>query len=174
MNFEVGNVAKVGQYPELREPVSPELAKKLDEDHLKYYRTAIRLRNFNLGIGALSYIRRVVEDTVNDLLDVVIDEARRDGEDVTELERAKAGHNFDAKMEIAKCKLPKRLMPGGHNPLDKLHDLASSGIHALSDEQCSDKFDQAREVFEFFFEELPRRQAREAKFTKSLSDMNKP
>src|ERR1051326_5348724 len=47
MNYEIGKVAKVGQDPEPRDYISTELAKRLGEMHARYYRTAIRLRNFN-------------------------------------------------------------------------------------------------------------------------------
>lgn len=176
MNYEVGKVAKTGQDPEPREYISAELAKRLGDVHGRYYRTAIRLRNFKAGIGSLAYLRRVVEDTVNDLLTIVADEARAEGREVdaSTIEKAKASRVFDEKMKFAKTWLPARLQPGGHNPLDKLHDLSSIGIHGLSDEECCDQFDGAREVFEYFFEELPRRHLREGAFVKNVSELNKP
>jgi hypothetical protein len=60
---------KVGQYPELEERVSQSLEKALDTDDLGFYKKALRLRNFNLGIAALAYMRRVIENRMNDMLD---------------------------------------------------------------------------------------------------------
>src|ERR1700688_366254 len=60
---------KVGQYPELEEGVSETLAGALGAMDLKAYKNALRLRNFNLGIGAIGYMRRVVENRMNDLLE---------------------------------------------------------------------------------------------------------
>jgi hypothetical protein len=176
IGYEIGRVAKVGQEPEPEERISPELARQLGVIHTGLYGKAIRLRNFNAGIGALAYLRRVVEETVNELLDFVVAESQRDGRDVdaAEVQRVKAGRVFDDKMKVAKQLVPARLIPGGHNPLDKLHDLASEGLHGLSDEECCDKFDAARRVFEYFFEELPRRHQREGAFIKEVSDLNRP
>jgi hypothetical protein len=168
-----GHVTKYGQYPEIFDRISKPINKRLGEIHAKYYRSAIRLRNFNLGIAALAYMRRVVEDTVNQLLDILINEARVAGAhvDLPELERVKTGKVFEKKIEFAKALVPKRLMHGGHNPLDKLHAVASEGIHALSDEECVAVFDSARAVFEYFFENLPEQQKAEEGFGKALSDL---
>ena len=65
-------------------------------------------------------------------------------------------------------------MKGGHNPLDKLHKVASVGLHGLTDEECIKDFDAARTVFEFFFENLPKQQESEQQFGKALSDLGKP
>jgi hypothetical protein len=59
---EVSVFFKVGQYPELEERVSEALANALGADDLKAYKNALRLRNFNLGIAAVAYLRRVVEN----------------------------------------------------------------------------------------------------------------
>jgi hypothetical protein len=66
---------KVGQYPELEERVSGSLETALDAEGLKMYKTALRLRNFNLGIGAVAYMRRIVENRMNDMLDVLYEAA---------------------------------------------------------------------------------------------------
>src|SRR5260370_18777863 len=62
---------KVGQYPELEETVSAPLEKALDEDDLSFYEKALRLRNVGLGIASLAYMRRVIENRMNDMLDIL-------------------------------------------------------------------------------------------------------
>jgi len=169
-----GRVTKYGQFPEIAERVSKDLAKQMDAVHLRYYRNAVRLRNFGLGIAALAYMRRVVEDNVNRLLDIVVEEAKLAGDttiDLVELERVKAGRVFDKKIEYAKAKLPLRLVIGGHNPLDKLHAVTSEGIHALSDDECVEVFDGARLVFEYFFENLPEQQRKEKEYGSAVSKL---
>jgi len=56
----VSTFSKTGQYPPLEERISPALLKAFDTDDVDLYKNALRCRNFNLGIGALSYLRRVV------------------------------------------------------------------------------------------------------------------
>jgi hypothetical protein len=170
-----GKVTKWGQLPAIEERVSSGLAKQLDETHFRYYKQAIRLRNFGLGIAALAYMRRVVEDNVNQLLDIVLEEAKLAGDttvDIEEIERVKAGKVFEKKIEYAKSKLPSRLLVGGHNPLDKLHSVTSEGIHALTDDECIEVFDAARLVFEYFFENLPEQQRKEREYGRAVSNLS--
>jgi len=170
----VAKATKWGQLPAIEERVSSALAKQMDEPHLRYYKQAIRLRNFGLGIGALAYMRRVVEDNVNHLLDIVVEEAKltRDTTvDLDEIERVKAGKVFEKKIEYAKTKLPSRLLVGGQNPLDKLHAVTSEGIHAFTDDECIESFDAARLVFEYFFENLPEQHRREREYGRAVSKL---
>jgi hypothetical protein len=175
--YEVGNVTKVGQQPPPNDRISSALEKRLGKTRASYYRTALRLRTFNLGIGALAYMRRVVEEMAGVLLDTVADEAELEGTikvDREKLREVRNSRTFDDKMEFAKAILPTRLAPGGHNPIDKLHDVTSAGLHGESEEACLRTFDAARPVFEFFFAELPERLTKEKEFRKQVSDLGKP
>ena len=64
---------KVGQIPELRETIDPRLKKALG-DSSALYRKAVRSRSFGFGIGAVSYLRRIVEDKTDVLVDLLKDE----------------------------------------------------------------------------------------------------
>jgi len=95
---------KVGQYPELEERVPETLEKMLDADDLKIYKTAIRLRNFALGLGAVAYLRRVIENRMNDLLDVLYDAAKEHkiaAEVLGKLESVKNDRRFSVKVDYA-------------------------------------------------------------------------
>jgi hypothetical protein len=50
--------------------------------------------------------------------------------------------------------LPKTIRRGGHNPIAKLHDLASNGLHNKSDDECVDIFDRCKGAFEYVIERL--------------------
>ena len=50
--------------------------------------------------------------------------------------------------------MPKHLKPGGVNPMDRLHDLASDGIHNHTEDKCIEIFDQCKSAFEYVFREL--------------------
>jgi hypothetical protein len=149
--------AKVGQFPPLQADVTPVLSRKLGEQEVQLYRKALTSRHNSYGLGSLVYLRRIVEDRMNGLLDLLIEAADKDVslEDFrTKVAEVKESGSFDDKIAYASKLLPDRLKPGGVNPVDHLHDLASEGIHHLSDTECLDIFDKCRSSFEFVFEEL--------------------
>lgn len=146
---------KVGQYPELEEVVSIELEDALTPEDLKMYKNALRLRNFNLGIAAVAYMRRVVENRMNDMLEILHEAARAHNlpaELLAQHEAMKKEKRFAAKIDYAGDLLPANLRPEGHpNPMAVLHELASEGLHAKSDAECVDIFDECRQTFEHVF-----------------------
>lgn len=146
---------KVGQYPELEERISHTLEAALTPEDLKLYKNALRLRNFNLGIAAVAYMRRVVENRMNDLLKVLHEAARIHNappELLARHEEVAKEKRFSVKVDYAGDLLPKNLRPDGHpNPMSVLHELASEGLHAKSDEECVDIFDECRQTFEYVF-----------------------
>lgn len=146
---------KVGQYPELEERVPEPLAKALAADDLKAYRNALRLRNFNLGIAAVAYMRRVVENKMNDLLEVLHEAARIHNAPAGLLARHQGimkEKRFSVKIDYAGDLLPANLRPDGNpNPMAILHELASDGLHSKTDEECVDIFDACRQTFEYVF-----------------------
>ena len=148
---------KVGQYPELEEWVSPSLQKALGKD-LKLYKNAIRLRNFNLGIGAIAYMRRIIENHMNDLLDTIFEAAQSANippETVARLGEIKASRGFQDKIAFAESLLPPRLRPDGvAKPFAVLYDLTSDGLHARSEDECIAVFDGCRKVFEYIFAQI--------------------
>ncbi len=152
-----GTFFKAGQYPPLEERISCELEQALKGQDLDLYKKALRCRNFSYGIAALAYLRRVVENKMNDMLDLIAEAAKESqfaADQVKELEGIKTGKRFDDKVTYGAAILPRHLRPGGHNPIDALHDIASEGLHSKSDDECIDIFDKTRLVFEYVFRNL--------------------
>ena len=165
---------KAGQFPPLEERIPRELEQQLKGDDLEFYKRALRCRNFNLGIAALAYLRRVVENRMNDLLDLIAvaaQQAEYHADDLKQLESVKADRVFDKKVTYAAAILPPSLRPGNANPIDLLHDLASEGMHALSDAQCIDVFDQSKDVFEHLFIELKVRETKDKAFGDKVNEL---
>ncbi len=100
-------------------------------------------------------MRRVVENRMNDMLEILHEAARVHNappEVLAPYEEAKRERRFSAKVEYAGDLLPRNLRPEGHpNPMAVLHELASDGLHAKSDEECVDIFDECRQTFEYVF-----------------------
>lgn len=146
---------KVGQYPELEERVPESLEGALGATDLKLYKNALRMRNFNLGLAAVAYMRRVVENRMGDMLEILHEAAVAHNaapELLKRHEEMKKEKRFAVKIDYAGDLLPANLRPSGKpNPMAILHDLASEGLHAMSDEECVDIFDKCRTTFEYVF-----------------------
>ena len=146
---------KIGQYPELEERIPESLEKGLNQADLKLYKNAIRLRNFNLGLAAVAYMRRIVENKMTDMLEILHEAAvsHNASEEVLKRhEEMKKEKRFTTKIEYAGDLLPANLRPSGKpNPIAILHELASDGIHGRSDEECVEIFDRCRAIFEYVF-----------------------
>jgi hypothetical protein len=147
---------KVGQLPPLSVKVPRELQKALGAQ-AALYRRAIIARNMGHGIGAHAYFRRVVEETMDEMLTMLVATLVNDGADkelLRRVESAKAGRVFEKKAEIAADALPKRLRPGGLNPFGSLHDLLSTNLHGKTDEECIRVVDRMRNDPDIIFKIL--------------------
>jgi hypothetical protein len=174
----IGEFLKVGQWPPLEERVPDTLKKVLDKDDLAFYKNAIRMRNYNLGIAAVAYLRRVVENRINDVLDVLAEAAQEHSfaaEELKKIKEAKRSFRFDDKIDYAAKLLPPHLKPEHKpNPIDVLHDLTSDGLHSKSEEECIDIFDRVRKVFEYVFGNLNVQIEEARAFVKNLEGLNSP
>jgi hypothetical protein len=171
---EAGNILffKIGQWPALEERIPRELRKNLDRSNLNLYYKALRCRNQNLGLGSLAYLRRVVEHKINAILDMIAEEAKGVGfapDHLAKLEAIKTSGLFKEKIDLASAILPPSLRPGGHNPIDALHDLSSDGIHRRSEEECVQAFDRVRFVFEYLFREIDSRRRSAAEYADAVA-----
>jgi hypothetical protein len=149
---------KIGQYPELEERIAEPLKQSLDAVDLKLYKNALRMRNFNLGVAAVAYMRRIIENRMNDMLAILHESAITHNAPAELLARHEAmmkEKRFSDKIDYAGELLPSNLRPMGKpNPMAILHELASEGLHAKSDEECVDIFDSCRRTFEYVFGKL--------------------
>ena len=163
---------KVGQYPPLTIEPSPELAKALGVENSELYKKGLIDFDFGHGIGAVGYMRRVVENKINVLLDLIAEAARNANaadEHVKEIELVKKSHRVEHKIDLASKILPSHLKPGGHNPLDKLYSPLSAGLHGESDDQCLTVFSEARFALEYLFKNLTEANEEARRYAKWLS-----
>jgi hypothetical protein len=155
-NGQEGVFFKGGQYPPLQRDPPVSLSKKLNDVDKDLYRKALTSRNNSYGLGALAYLRRVVENRMNDLLDLLHEAAKDEAaaEELKKIEEVKKSWRFDDKITYASKLLPAHLTPGGVNPIDRLHDLASDGIHNRTEDECLEIFDRCKTSFEYVFQSL--------------------
>jgi hypothetical protein len=149
---------KVGQFPALSADIPKELQKSLGEEAISLYRKALINRNHGFGLGAVAYIRRVVEDKTNELIEVAAKLAESNHVDPKIVESIRAAaterKTYDQKLKIAALVFPDSLRIHGVNPLNELYGLVSEGIHGLSEEECLAVADETTSVFEFIFTNL--------------------
>src|SRR5205823_9437590 len=129
---------KAGQFPKLEISIPREFADALG-DKRPLYLKGMTLRHNTYGIGALTYFRRLIEDTTDEMLDLLqgsMEETRSDPAAVEALKRAREGARFEDKVKIAGEVIPTPLRPGGVNPFGDLYELLSIGLPDLSDEEC--------------------------------------
>jgi len=161
---------KVGQYPELREFIDPKLDKALG-DSASLYRKAVRSRSFGFGIGAVSYLRRIIEDRTDALMDLLKDERWEfwTAAERQEYENARLTFQYSQKIEYAAEKiLPSAAFVNGRDSFAALHDVTSNGLHGKTEEECIEIFDRCNLIFTRTFQLLHEHKREREEFAKEL------
>jgi hypothetical protein len=129
---------KFGEYPAFG-PHTPARLLRLIQPDKDLFLQGRRSENHGLGIGAMTYYRRVVEDQKNRIFDEVkkvCQKLNSDAAAIALLDKAIEENQFAKALEIAKDAIPESLLIDGQNPLALLHSALSEGIHGLSDDEC--------------------------------------
>ena len=129
---------KIGQNPAWSIEVPPALEAILGQDST-YYKHALICMSQSYGLGACAYLRRIVEDRMDDILRGLRDHMQSEGVPVEQLTKVDAAIRTSQAVEkatlAANC-CPASLRPGGFNPFTVLHHELSTGIHSLDDQQA--------------------------------------
>jgi hypothetical protein len=107
-------VRKIGQVPEQAIDVPSELNDRLGSA-AGHYKKALICREQNYGIGAMAYLRRVVDEKTDELIDVMVELSRTynvDDGDVARSLGAKSEIRYDSKLQVAVDLIPDALRPG--------------------------------------------------------------
>lgn len=114
----------------------------------------------------------MLENKVNELLDLSAAAARTanfESDQLKNIDVIKGSHRVEDKIDFASRILPPHLKPGGHDPLKKLYNAASAGLHGESDEDCLTIFREARFIFEYLFRNLTAADEEAREYVKRLS-----
>jgi|SRR5579864_2189553 len=166
-------IEKIGQSPAPSIAISRPLAKHLGTT-ADLYKKALICRNQGYGIAAVAYMRRIVEEKTDELIDIVADQARERGLTEKEIEgilTAKKEQTYSSKLKVAGEVIPASLRPGGATPFGTLFGLLSDGLHDRTEEECVGIADEIREVFEYVFENLRAQIADEKRFKDRVSKL---
>lgn len=160
---------KIGQYPAWEISGEPNVERLLGA-HAEYYKKGLICESQGYGIGAFGYYRRIVEETIDELLSEIADLIS--GEELEKyndaLSKTKETIVTAEKIELVKDLLPPILRPDGMNPLSALHSALSQGLHAESDEDCLDLAQHCREVLVFLVNQVAASKETSKSFTNSM------
>ncbi len=155
---------KYGQVPKPETAPDPAVMKALSAEGAQHYQKALASLGYRFGVGALSYFRRVVEDSTKGILDLIeeVADAEKNEETLERIRDARASREMEEKLRIAADALPSSLRPGNVNPLRSLFKQYSRGLHGLTDEECLLVASRLRYALEYVFRTW-KAQVREAK-----------
>lgn len=157
---------KYGELPRPRLTRNRVLQKFLKDD-LDNYEKAVVCLSHEYGVAAFAYFRRIVENSIIRLLDLVQEDAQSSGSDQPTLDaiaELRKEAPMSDKIKVANLALPSHLKPDGLNPLGRLYQVLSEGIHSLSEEDCLAKAKATSECLTFLVSELASRQEHRARF----------
>jgi hypothetical protein len=168
-------VQKCGQYPEIETMIDSDLEKSISAEDVVLLKKAIRARNFNFGLASVAYLRRVVENQIEPLIDRLMQDQKTGNARLkAKIEKAKKDRGFRKRLELVGGILPEYLKPqSGQNPFVHLYRLSSEGLHNLPEDECTQIFDESIIVFSFVFRELRRHQDEVKSFAENLDKLVK-
>jgi len=158
VDTKTASVMLIGREPRAFQHMDPELLTALGEIGAVWYQTALEERSIGRGIGAVVYARRVIENEMDSLLQLLLQEvSEKATADQQQRVRELIGTTaFDRKASAADAILPASFFPGQQNAFATLHDLLSDGVHNLDDVESCERFDEIRDLFELLFLKLLR------------------
>jgi hypothetical protein len=149
-------IRKLGQSPPPSTVPPSNLLKRLPAPAAEFLRKGYTALAHGFGLGAAAYLRRVVEESNRALLVVVERAAKQDGDEAV-LAKVKAAqesqHEADRLQLIADA-LPRRLRPGGVNPLARLFKVTSEHLHGRTDAQSLALATEIKELVEWVFDQV--------------------
>ena len=115
-----------------------------------------------------------MESNINKLLDLVQEDVRAshgDDSTVRAIEELRSNSPMSDKIAVANRALPNHLKANGVNPLGRLYQVLSEGIHSLSDTECLEKAKAISECLAFLVSELVSRKANQTRFKNKIGGL---
>jgi hypothetical protein len=141
-------IRKVGQLPPYDILVPPDLQNALGDDATLYKRAQICVSQ-SFGIAACSYLRRLLEDQITPLLQLVYEVRKAEGEDVGGLSEILNEKVAEKKIRLANEVLPSSLEVPGDNPLELIYDKLSAGLHRQNEQECMEIATEASQILRY-------------------------
>ncbi len=170
---EIIKFQKYGELP--RKPLDrdPLLQKFFSNDKDNYEKAVMCLAN-GYGIAAFAYMRRIIENNINELLDMLKEDIKSTNTDsplINNLSQLKERTPMKDKIDISNTALPEYLVPSGLNPLGRLYTILSIGIHNDSDESCLERSKTLQECIKYLISELSSKKKNRESFKKLVGSL---
>ncbi|MGZ4955653.1 MAG: hypothetical protein ACXV8Q_11115 [Methylobacter sp.] len=163
MDDENIRVQKYGELPRIP-LVRDRVLQKFLKDDLENYEKAVVCLSHEYGIAALAYFRRVVENRLLDLVQEDAQSSTTNANIISALAELRKSSPMCDKISVANHALPEYLKPDGLNPLGRLYQVLSEGVHSLSDEECLKRAKATSECLAFLVSELASRKEHRSRF----------
>lgn len=173
---------KVGQFPSWSIALPDDVRRSVPEPALGFYKHGVICLSQGYGVGAAAYFRRVVEEVVSVLLDLIAQNASVDPEHpdvstIAKVEAARANHQAEDKLRLAAEAIPEYLRRGGKNPLKHLYDAYSECVHSRSDEDSARRAVEMRAALDYVLpalhDQFERARAYHVLFTKPARELGR-
>lgn len=170
---ETIKIQKYGQLPRKHLERDRTLQKFFSDDSDNYEKAVVCLSH-GYGIAAFAYLRRIVENNTIKLIDLVLDDVNSSEPDPKILEalsELRKESPMSDKIKIANEALPVYLKPEGLNPLGRLYQVLSEGVHSLSDEECLNRANTVKECLKYLISELSSRKKNRSQFKSMIGSL---
>ncbi|MCH7827203.1 MAG: hypothetical protein IIC75_04395 [Bacteroidetes bacterium] len=169
------NIIKIGEWPAFGPHTPAKLISLIGPDRDEFLKGR-KSESQNLGIGAFTYYRRVVENQKNRIIDEMIKALQNNNsakEVIQKFEVAKSETQFSKAIDAVKEAFPEMLLINGHNPLTILHSALSEGIHNHNDEECLEYAKSIRIVLSELAERLSQLSKNHSELQKAITNLFK-
>ena len=166
-------IKKVGQEPAYDIGISRETKKHLPEQDVQHYKHAKICISQSYGIGACIYLRRLVEDQINPLLENYLAKRQTENAGDTEIEQIRGIMNeriMANKISLVTTPHPET----GLNPVGRMYDKLSDAIHSLDDDHSTEVAKQVLTVFDEILVGLRKRMDEEAAYHERMRTLVAP
>ncbi len=144
-------------------------------DDADFFTNALICESQNYGIGAFSYYRRIVENSIEKILYNIRSFVEREGSSATmiaEIDKALNETIMDKRIKIAKNGIPESLRQNGINPLTTIYDTLSAGIHRFTEEECLKNCEAIRVALCHLIQKLPQQDEAQKAYINALKHLN--
>jgi hypothetical protein len=90
---------------------------------------------------------------------------------ISAIEELKKQSPMSDKISVANKALPTYLQPDGLNPLGRLYQILSEGVHSLSDSECLERANKIQICLKYLISELSTRKANRTKFKSMVGSL---
>ena len=164
---------KVGEMPRQSLNRDASLQKFFSND-LDCYEKALVSITHGYGIGAFAYMRRITENHIGLLLELVEEEMKASSTEpklIKKLGKLRDDSPMSEKIQIANEAVPSYLNPNGLNPLGRIYKALSEGIHARSEPECLESATDLMECLKYLISELTDRSKNRNRYLKTLNKL---